>query len=110
MTTKEFEVQYALGSLSWDDIKRLAYDKRTSKKVLTILSKDEDSYIRYFVAINPNTSKEVLKILSKDEYWSVRWGAAVNPNTPISVLKILSTDEDEHVKNDAAKTIKGKIK
>jgi len=37
MTTKEFEMQYALGSLSYDDKMKLARSKRTSKRILTIL-------------------------------------------------------------------------
>ena len=67
MTTKEFEVQYALGSLSIDD--------------------------RIKLAKNSNTSKEILTILSTDENWIVLWHTAYNRNTPIEVLKKLSTDE-----------------
>ena len=42
MTTKEFKIQYALGTLS---------DK-----------------IKWNLAKNPNTPKEILKILAKDKY------------------------------------------
>ena len=92
MTIKEIEIQLALGSLT-DDMKlKLANNKRTSKKILTILSTDEDWSIRWRVAINPNTPKEVLTILSTDEYWGVRWRVASNPNTPIEVVEKLKND------------------
>ena len=67
MTTKEFEIQYALGSLSIDD--------------------------RIKLAKNSNTSKEVLTMLSTDENWIVLWHTAYNSNTPIDILKKLFTDE-----------------
>jgi len=78
MTAKEFEMQYALGSLSYDDKIKLTGNKRTSKKILTILSTDEDWNVRSNVADNPNTPKDVLKVLSKDKYWGVRYWVAGN--------------------------------
>ena len=81
MTIKEFEIQYALGSLT-DEMKyKLAYNSNTSKEILTILSKDEENYVRWRVAFNPNTPKEALTILSKDKDSGVRWRVAMNPNT-----------------------------
>ena len=82
MTTKEIEIQLALGTLANDVKYKLVRNKRTSKKVLTILSIDEDKYIRYWVANNPNTPKEILTKLSTDKSWSVRYCVACNPNTP----------------------------
>ena len=76
MTIKEFKIQLALGSLSLDDKVKVANNKRTSKKILTILSTDKHYYVRSYIAINPNT--------------------------PIEVLKILSTDKDKHVKTSAS--------
>ena len=76
MTIKEFEIQLALGTLSCNMKYSVADNKRTSKKVLTILSTDKDWGIRWYVANNPNTPIEVLKILSKDESLSV--GAMAN--------------------------------
>ena len=106
MTTKEFEIQYALGSLT-DDMKiNLAYNKRTSKKILTILSKDESWNVRYWVAYNINTPKEILKKLSTDEDSNVRYYAANNPNNPIEVLKKLSKDENWGVKYKATNNIR----
>ena len=67
MTIKEFEIQNALGSLSDVMKEKLVYSKNTPKKILTILSKDEDWWVRHGVANNPNTPKEVLTILSKDK-------------------------------------------
>ena len=83
MTIKEFEIQLALGTLSYDMKISLAYNKRTSKKILTTLSTDEEWDVRYLVARNPNTPKEVLVKLSTDEHWCVRCRVADNPNTPI---------------------------
>jgi len=87
MTIKEFKIQYALGTLDRDYLYKLALSKSTSKGVLTILSKDEESYVRYGVADNPNTPIEILMILSKDEDYNVRYNVARNPNTPIEIKK-----------------------
>jgi hypothetical protein len=67
MTAKEVEIQLALGSLSIDDKLKLAYNKRTSKKILTILSTDEDWNVRFNIASNLNTPKEILKKLYTDD-------------------------------------------
>ena len=80
MTIKEIKIQLALGSLT-DDMKyKLAVNKRTSKEILTILSKDEDWNVRSCVAHNLNTPKEVLTILSTDEDSWVRWNTVRNSN------------------------------
>ena len=71
MTTKEFEIQLALGTLSWDMKRELAENSNTSKEILTILSTDKDWYIRWWVAYNPNIPKEVLTKLYKDKGWTV---------------------------------------
>ena len=73
MTTKELEIQLALGSLSDDDKLELARNSNTPKEILIILSKDENYNIRYSVAYNPNTPVEVLTKLSKDKDWFVRY-------------------------------------
>ena len=86
MTIKEVEIQLALGTLT-DRMKlELAKNKRTSKKILTILSKDKDSDVRCWVADNSNTPKEVLTILSKDKDSNIRYRVAANPNTPKETL------------------------
>lgn len=90
MTTKEFEIQYALGSLS-DTMKiKIAENTNTPIEILTILSKDKDWYVRYRVAKNTNTPKEGLTILSKDKDRYVRYCVAKNPNTPTEVLTKLN--------------------
>ena len=86
MTKKEIEIQLALGSLPWDDKLELASNKKTSKKILTILSMDETWAIRDYVAGNPNTPKEVLNKLSTDNSFFVRGSVGYNPNTPKEVL------------------------
>ena len=72
MTIKEFKVQYALGTLTWQMKTELVNNPNTPVEILTKLSKDKDSYIRYWVAENPNTPKEVLERLLHDEDWIVR--------------------------------------
>lgn len=66
MTDKEFEIQLALGTLTGNMKLKLALNERTSKKILTILSTNEDWLVRYWVANNPNTPKEVLARLHEE--------------------------------------------
>ena len=108
MTIKEFEIQLALGSLTGKMKRELARNKRTLKKILTILSTDEYWYIRYGVAKNPNTPKEVLTTLSTDEDKDVRCRVADNRNTPKKILTKLSTDEDRDVRSWVARIQKDK--
>ena len=75
MTIKEIEIQLALGTLTIDMKLQLAYNKRTSKKILTILSTDESWGIRWRVADNPNTPKRILTKLLEDEDWAVKYRA-----------------------------------
>jgi len=93
MNAKELEIQLALGSLSEDVKLKLAENPNTPKKVLTILSKDKNKWIRWYIAKNPSTLKKVLTLLSKDKDWRVRYYVAYNSNTPKKVLTKLSTDE-----------------
>jgi len=76
MTDKEIKIQLALGTLSCMNKLKVADNKRTSKKVLTILS--------------------------RDKYWLVRSMVAWNSNTPMGVLKKLSIDEDRYVRTTAS--------
>ena len=82
MTIKEFKVQLALGSLTYD--------------------------MKYDLAANLNTPKEVLIILSTDKDWAIRCRVADNPNAPIEALTILSKDKDKDVKTSALRTLKYK--
>jgi len=75
MTIKEFEIQYALGSMSHKMLMRLAGFHKTSKEILIILSKDPAVGVRYWAALNPNTPKESLEILSKDKERYVKYEA-----------------------------------
>jgi len=69
MTDKEFSYQYALGTLSSNRLEVLAF-QTSSKYILTILSKDESRFVRYWVSQNPNTPPEVKASLSPDDkYW-----------------------------------------
>ena len=76
MTTKEIEIQLALGTLSYMNKLRCADGKRTSKKVLTILSKDKNWFVRSIVVHNSNTPMDVLEKLSTDKDRYVRTTAS----------------------------------
>ena len=93
MTIKEIEIQLALGSLTEDMKIALAGNKRASKKILTILSKDKNVWVRWRVANNLNTPTEILTILSTDKDSSIRYLVACNPNTPKEVLVKLSKNK-----------------
>jgi len=79
MTIKEFKVQYVLGMISLDDKINIARTT-TSKRILAILSRDENNYVRRNVAGNKNTSTEVLVALSKDGNYDIRYYVAYNKN------------------------------
>ena len=64
MTIKEFEIQYALGSLSYYMKLDLAYNTNTPKKILAILSTDKSGWVRSRVAKNPNTPVKVSKTIN----------------------------------------------
>lgn len=53
MTVKEFKIQYALGSMSFAMIVKLAEDKNTPKEILAMLSTDKHDYVRYCAAGKP---------------------------------------------------------
>ena len=66
MNIKEFKVQYAIGSLTYDDLLEMARNT-TSKKILVILSEDKNPWIRGRVAGNTYTPMDVLLNISKAE-------------------------------------------
>ena len=65
MTVKEFKVQYALGTLEYKELIRMANTNDT--EILTILSNSQNPWVRFHVANNKNTPIDVLRILSKDK-------------------------------------------
>lgn len=75
----------------------LARSRKTSKVVLSALSKDEDEDIRTLVATHKNTPPEALLSLSKDKNEFVREEVAKNPSSPPEALEILAKDEDVDV-------------
>lgn len=89
MTTKEFKIQLALGSLSNKELREIARNSKTSKGILRILSKGKDWNIKLLVAGNLNTPIEILIYLSKDKSDTVQWYVRHNPNTPKEIIKKL---------------------
>ena len=107
MTIKEFEIQLALGLLTYEMKVRLANNLNTPIEVLTKLSADEHWAVRWSVAKNTNTPTEALTILSTDEDWCIRCRVANNTNTPTKVLEKLSVDnKNSNVKITALYTLK----
>ena len=99
MTIKEFEIQYALGTLT-DGVKKELAIKSASKKILSMLSRDGNCDVRYNVADNKSTPKDALSMLSKDKKWEVRGNVARNNNTSIKILEVLSKDKDGWVRDN----------
>ena len=136
MTDKEIEIQYALGSLPIKVLRKLPYNKKTSPRILDVLSNDEDLNIISNIAENPNTPEHTLfKIfqmckeyigqsfeynlalnpslpvkllvkLSKSRHTAVRCNVAGNPNTPKDILVKLANNSDKGVRYNAAKNLR----
>jgi len=62
MTIKEFRIQYALGSLSWQDHYMMAANSKTPKEILRILSKDTNYLVRVRARHNPSNSRGIPKV------------------------------------------------
>ena len=78
MTLKEFDIQYALGLITFGDVCDMARSLDTPTNMLKILSQNKNISVRYFVAMNTNTPKKILKKLSKDCAQIVCCGATDN--------------------------------
>jgi hypothetical protein len=87
------------GKLSLEDRKELARNSNTPPETLTILARDVNGDVRYWVARNRNTPPEALTILAQDESWYVRYRLAGNPNTPPETLTLLALDGDDIVRS-----------
>jgi hypothetical protein len=70
-----------LNELTFSQKLNLACGKNTPPETLTLLSSDEEYYVRGNVANNPNTPPETLTLLASDEDPYVRYWVARNPNT-----------------------------
>lgn len=110
MTIKEFEIQYALGTLSDIQLYDIAMDSDTPTNMIIKLSTDKDYYVRCRVADNSNAPVDILTKLSTDEDRYVRCRVAENPNTPIDTLNKLSKDEDWITAHSARETLSGRLK
>jgi hypothetical protein len=95
-----------VSKLPLQERKYLARNPNTPPETLTILARDEDSYVRWGVARNPNTPPETLTILARDENSDVRYWVAWNPNTPPETLTILARDRHYYVRSGVARNPK----
>lgn len=101
MTIKEFKIQYALGSLSRNDLIEIAKCPSTSGEILIMLSRCKEYWVIRSVSINPNTPASALAKLSNDAGWVIRTQVARNRHTSIKILKKLLHDEESNVRNSA---------
>ncbi len=81
------------------------HNKKVPHKILEILSDDNDSTIRGFVAHKGSAGLELLWKMYKDESSSVRSGVIANRKVPKEILEILSHDPDEDVAEFAKKKL-----
>ena len=73
---------------------------RRKQEELAILATDEDYYVRYWIARNPNTPIETLVILATDEDVDVRYWIASNPNATEEIcLMIRAYEKYGHLVN-----------
>ena len=75
MTTKEFEVQYALGTASSVVQHHFAMRPRTPTEILAKLASSEHHFVKWSIACNPSTLNKTLVELSKDSSDLIRESA-----------------------------------
>ena len=81
---------------------QVARHKLTTPEMLDRLSKDNNNFVRSFVAINKNIEMKTMLYLSEDPCENVRFRLlAENKNLPIEIIKKLSTDEVKYIKTSA---------
>lgn len=85
----------------------LALNPSTPKEILDKLSKEEDEYIRTFVASNRNTSSETLEQMIASPtgplYTRIVIAIGENPNTPPRLLRFLSENSDRFIREAVAR-------
>jgi len=80
----------------------VAANNNTPPEALALLAKDNDGDVRQLVAKNSNTLPETLVLLAKDYHAFVRMSVADNKNTPTETLAFLAKDNDEYVRRNVA--------
>ena len=76
-------------------------NKTVPLSILNILSNDNDSNIRFSIALKRKLSHELFEKLSMDNDESVRQCIASNKKTPIDILEKLALDVEDMVKEVA---------
>jgi hypothetical protein len=61
----------------------------SSAERLSVLASEENIFIRYWVARNPNTPVKILEQLATEEYYRVRCGVVENLNCPHYLKKAI---------------------
>lgn len=88
----------------------LALNPSTPTEILDKLAKEEDEYIRVFVASNKNTSAETLEEMISSPtaplYTRIVISIGENPNTPPRLLRFLSGNSDRFLREAVARNPK----
>lgn len=79
--------------MNLEERSKLAKDPTTSPDVLTRLSYDPESSVRWWVVQHPSVLVDVLDRLSHDPNEVVRWEVAGHPSTPIETVIRMTSDE-----------------
>lgn len=66
MTIKEFEIQLALGSMTYDIKRRLSCDSNTSKEILRMIYNSSTCWeLGHRMLVNPNIPEDIKRVLHK---------------------------------------------
>ena len=84
------------------DRAKAANISNTSCEILTQLSLDSSSGVRFIVAMNPHTPASDLSRLSTDQVEEVRIATIGNPSTPPAILEMAVTSANETMRRKAA--------
>ena len=85
--------------------RRVAENVRTSEKILTRLSLDENTDVRIAVGTNPVAPHAIKQLLSEDPDATVRLGLAHDVLMPEDILQILLEDNNAWVSGEARRTL-----
>jgi hypothetical protein len=76
----------------WERLE-VARNPNTPPETLTILARDKNSGVRWWVARHNNTPPEILTILARDKDWGVRYQVIHNPNSTREVIQTVRAYE-----------------
>ena len=84
----------------------VAHNKTVPLQILGLLARDEDTRVRYSVAMKRKLSQELFELLSRDPDEAVRACIARNKKAPSEILDRLSRDPSRLVREAVAERTK----